>query len=66
MTLCSELHKEGRSSSEVVATYALHRSCWGGIEITFKRLYRGDTSRKLATQLLSSLRWSIGPGSRVW
>src|SRR6266567_1909148 len=52
-TLCSELHKEGGPLAKKAT--ALFTELLGWIEDQFRAIDRGDTSRKLATQLLSSL-----------
>src|SRR6266851_1257081 len=52
-TLCSELHKEGGPLAKKAT--ALFTELLGWIEDQFRAIGRGDTSRKLATQLLSSL-----------
>jgi AcrR family transcriptional regulator len=52
-TLCSELHKEGGPLAKKAT--ALFNELLGWMEGQFRAIGRGDTSRKLATQLLSSL-----------
>src|SRR5216683_7264799 len=52
-TLCSELHKEGGPLAKKATS--LFTELLGWIEDQFRAIGRGDTSRKLATQLLSSL-----------
>src|SRR6201997_1897623 len=52
-TLCSELHKEGGPLAK--KSTALFKELLGWIDDQFRAIGRGDTSRKLATQLLSSL-----------
>src|ERR1700675_3605152 len=52
-TLCSELHKEGGPLAKKAT--ALFTELLGWIEDQFRAIGRGDTSRKLATQLFSSL-----------
>src|SRR6266478_9748897 len=52
-TLCSELHKEGGPLAKKAT--ALFTELLGWIEVQFRAIGRGDSSRKLATQLLSSL-----------
>ena len=52
-TLCSELHKEGGPLAKKAT--ALFTELLGWIEDHFRAIGQGDTSRKLATQLLSSL-----------
>ena len=52
-TLCSELHKEDGPLAKKAT--ALFTEPLGWIEDQFRAIGRGDTSRKLATQLFSSL-----------
>src|ERR1700732_3612861 len=52
-TLCSELRKEGGPLAKKAT--ALFTELLGWIEDQFRAIGRGDTSRKLATQLFSSL-----------
>src|SRR5213080_2754291 len=52
-TLCSELHKEGGPLAKKAT--ALFTEPLGWIEDQFRAIGLGDTSRKLATQLFSSL-----------
>jgi AcrR family transcriptional regulator len=52
-TLCSELRKEGGPLAKKATALFTELLAW--IEDQFRTIGRGDTSRKLATQLLSSL-----------
>ena len=52
-TLCSELHKEGGPLAKKATALFTELLAW--MEGHFRAIGRGDTSRKLATQLLSSL-----------
>src|ERR1700752_3938060 len=52
-TLCSELHKEGGPLAKKATALFTELLRW--MEDQFRAIGRGDTSRKLATQLLSSL-----------